>query len=320
MDELIIGITHADGLAAEAILKALLQIDVEKASIRLYSSGDHVGKRLGFGDSYLVTLDQENDSFDQCGLVMQLETDESLSEKISKEGAILLKQGGDLYFSVNDEAVQNTMDYSQSVYSLVDSESYLMLKLLQSIHQTNSVVATQVTVLQPASSEGQAGVDELASQTVELLNARPIEPKIFPVQQAFNLMAKNCSSDALDLVQQVKLNLGEETELVQIQLIQVPVFYGVTFIFTVQCQFSLNQQQLESRFAELTMTQCVNNKDENISPVTSLQDDASASVSQVMVSEQNANNAQFILTADHLRHGTAELFLNAMLVIRKTFL
>jgi len=320
MDELIIGITHADGLAAEAILKALLQIDVEKASIRLYSSGDHVGNRLGFGDSYLVTLDQENDSFDQCGLVMQLEAGESLSEKISKEGAILLKQGGDLYFAANDEEVQNNMDYAQTIYSLVDSESYLMLKLLQSIHQTNSVVATQVTILQPASSEGQAGVDELATQTVELLNARPVEPKIFPVQQAFNLTAKNCTSDALNFVRQVKLNLGEESELVQIQLIQVPVFYGVTFIFTVQCQFSLNQKQLESRFAELTMTQCINDKDENISPVTSLQDEASALVSQVMVSEQNANNAQFILTADHLRHGTAELFLNAMLVIRKTFL
>lgn len=320
MDDFIIGITHANGLAADAVIKALLQVDVEKDSIRLYSSGDHVGNRLAYGESYIVTLDQNEDSFDQCGLVMQLEADDSLSEKISKDGAILLKQGGELYFAVNEEERQNNIDYSQNVYSLVDSETYLILKLLQTIHQSNSIVSAQITILQSASSEGQSGVDELASQTVELLNARPVEPKVFPVQQAFNLFAKNSSANALDLAHQVSVNLGEETDLVQIQLIQVPVFYGMTFVCTVQCQFSLDQQQLESRFSELTMTQCITDKDENISPVTSLQDESSAFVSQVLVNEQNTNNAQFILTADHLRHGSAELFLNAMLVIRKTFL
>jgi len=317
MDQMIIGITHADGLAAEAILNALLQIEVEKESIRLYSSGDAVGNRLGFGDHYIVTLDQKEDSFEPCSLVMQLETDEALSKKISKEAAILLKQGGNLYFSVDDESVNGAIDFTQNVFDLVDSEAYLILKMFQSIHQSNSITSAQVTILQPASSEGAAGVDELASQTVELLNARPVEPKIFPVQQAFNLFAKNNTSS--NLIQQIQENLGEETESLQIQTIQVPVFYGTTFICMIQTQFSLNQQQLASRFAELTSVKQVNS-DEVISPVTSLQDESLASVSQLWVSEQNPNNAQFVITADNLRHGSAELFLNAMLVIRKTFL
>lgn len=320
MDQLIIGITHADGLVAEAIINALQQVDIEKESIRLYTEGEGVGNRLAYGDSYLVTLDQKEDTFDQCGLVMQLEADSTLSDKISKEGAILLKQGGELYFSVDEEECDNNVDFSQRIYDLVDSESYLLLKMFQSIHQTNTIESAQVTILQSASSEGKAGVDELASQTVELLNARPVEPKIFPVQQAFNLFAKDSSALALNIADQVKSNLGEETHSLQVQLLQVPVFYGMTLICTVQCEYPLNHQQLESRFNELRSVRYVSIDDGVVSPVTSLEEDSSALISQLLVSEQNVNNAQFVMTADNLRHGSAELFLNAMLVIRKTFL
>ncbi len=320
MDQLIIGITHANGLAAEAILKALHLIDIEKESIRLYASGDAVGNRLAYGSHYLVTADQNEGSFAECGLVMQLELDKTLSEKITKESAILLKQGGDLYFAVNEDECESQIDYSQTVFELVSSEAYLILKMLQSIHQANNIETAQITILQPASSMGKAGVDELASQTVELLNARPVEPNVFPVQQAFNLFAKNCLNDAFSYSQQVLSNLGEETESVQIQMIQVPVFYGMTFICTIQCQFTLNQDQIERRFTELTSVQFVSDNDEVISPVTSLQEDSIATISQLAVSEKSSKKAQFVITADHLRHGSAELFLNAMLVIRKTFL
>ncbi len=320
MDQLIIGITHAGSLAAEALLNALQQIEIEKESIRLYSSDDNVGNRLAYGSSYLVTLDQKEDSFEQCSLVMQLEPDDALSEKISSDGALLLKQGGNLYFSANEEESEGQIDYSQSVFNLVDSEAYLILKTLQSIHQSNPIESAQITVLLPASHDGKKGVDELASQTVELLNARPVEPKVFPEQLAFNLYAKNNSAKALNLSQQVKFNLGEETKFIQLQLIQTPVFYGSTFIVTVQCEFPLDERQLGTRFSELTLVEFIKENDTLVSPVTSLQEDAIAIISQLMVSEQDNQNVQFVLTADHLRHGAAELFLNAMLVIRKTFL
>ncbi len=320
MDQLIIGITHADGLVAEALLKALHQTGMEKESIRLYTAGDGVGNRLAYGDHYLVTDDQTEASFSPCSLVMQLEIDHTLSDKITNDGAILLKQGGDLYFSADDDCYVSPLDYTQNTFELMSSEAYLIIKMLQSIHQSNPVISAQVTVLQPACSLGKAGVDELASQTIELLNARPVEPRIFPVQQAFNLFAENASKDALNWVQQVQSCLGEETESVQIQVMQVPVFYGMTFICTFQCQYALTQEQIKRGFSELTSVQCEDDNDNIVSPVTTLQDDTVVTISQVIVSEQNSKNAQFVMTADHLRHGTAELFLNAMLVIRKTFL
>lgn len=320
MDDLIIGITDANGLAAEALLKALQQVDIEKESIRLYVSGDAVANRLAYGSNYLVTLDQNKDSFEQCSLVMQLEVDAALSEKIAKEGVILLKQGGNLYFSTDAEECDNNIDFTQRVYDLVDSETYILLKIFQSIHQSNTIESAQVTILQAVSSEGKAGVDELAAQTVELLNARPAVAKIFPVQQAFNLFAKDSSADALNIAKQVQLNLGEETGSIQIQLVQVPVFYGTTFICTLQCQFPLNPLRLKSRFSDIRSVQTLNEMHKVVSPVSSLQDDSLVSISQVLVSDKNVNNTQFVITADNYRHGSAELFLNALLVIRKTFL
>lgn len=320
MDEFILGITHADGLAAEAVFAALHDYGIEKESIRAYSMGESAGNRIAYGDQYVVTLDQTNDSFDQCSLVMQLEQDDSLSVKISSESAILIKQGGDLYFADDEDESNTQLDYSQNVFELVETESFLILKLLQKLHQTYTVLSVQVSVLEPACSQGKAGVDELASQTVSLLNTRPVEPKVFPVQQAFNVFANKDQNKAVNISNQVKAYLGEETSSVQVQLVQVPVFYGMTLMCSVQCEYALNQPQLESYFTDLAGIQLVSDQTKTISPVTSLQDDSLATISQLFITEQNVNNTQFVLTADHLRHGTAKLFLNAMLVIRKTFL
>ncbi len=321
MDQLIIGITHANGLAAEAVLKGLIEIEIEKESIRLYSQGDSVGNRLSYGDHYLVALDQNEDSFEQCSLVMQLEKDDNLSEKISQQAPILLKQGGDSYFSAEEESYELAIDYTQSTFNLVDTEAYLALKLLKVIQQSSDIMSAQVLVLQPACIEGKAGIDELASQTVAILNARPVEPKIFPIQQTFNLFANSCSSvQNQSLIAQIKKNVSQEIQDVQIQSIQMPVFYGMTLMITAQCEQAINQTQLAHHFAELKGMRFIADDNELISPVTSLQDDALASISQLMVSEQSPQNVQFVITADHFRHGVAELFLNAMLVIRKTFL
>src|SRR4051812_17693149 len=61
-------------------------------------------------------------------------------------------------------------------------------KILAHLHNTFLVESAAVTILAPASERGNAGVDELQEQTVNLLNFQQVENKIFGGQLAFNVL------------------------------------------------------------------------------------------------------------------------------------
>ncbi|WP_434562388.1 aspartate-semialdehyde dehydrogenase [Pseudomonas sp. Z5-35] len=91
------------------------------------------------------------------------------------------------------------------------------------------------------SAQGRAAVSELARQTAELLNARPLEPKFFDRQMAFNLLAQVGAPDEQGHTSLEKRLVGElrqvlEQPLLKISVtcIQAPVFFGDSFSVTVQ--------------------------------------------------------------------------------------
>lgn len=98
-----------------------------------------------------------------------------------------------------------------------------------------------VTACMAVSSLGREGVTELARQTAELLNVRPLEPRVFDRQMAFNVLAQVGVPDAQGHVPLEKRMVDELRELLSLPLIkvgasciQVPVFFGDSLSVSVQ--------------------------------------------------------------------------------------
>jgi aspartate-semialdehyde dehydrogenase len=91
------------------------------------------------------------------------------------------------------------------------------------------------------SAQGREAVSELARQTAELLNARPLEPRFFDRQVAFNLLPQVGAPDeqghtAVErrLVSELRVLLGLPQLKISVSCIQVPVFFGDSFSVAVQ--------------------------------------------------------------------------------------
>ncbi len=98
-----------------------------------------------------------------------------------------------------------------------------------------------VTANLAVSAQGREAVSELARQTAELLNVRPLEPKFFDRQMAFNLLAQVGTPDAQGhtalekrLVHELRAVL--ETPLLKISAtcVQAPVFFGDSLTVSLQ--------------------------------------------------------------------------------------
>ncbi len=121
-----------------------------------------------------------------------------------------------------------------------------------------SPVRVVMMLFPPVSERDQAGVDELESQTTNLLSFRPIEQKVFDAQVAFNLLAgygEECKPALKDLraaiARDVASYLAGRAPVPAIQLVQAPVFYGYAFAAYAEFGSPQKTEQLESAFRNL---------------------------------------------------------------------
>lgn len=93
-------------------------------------------------------------------------------------------------------------------------------------------------ILRPVSEAGRTGIEELETQTSQLLSFQPIGSAVFGTQTAFNLLPRYGADCAQDLHRnlfetraEISAGLGDPTQdqTISINLIHAPVFYGITF-------------------------------------------------------------------------------------------
>jgi aspartate-semialdehyde dehydrogenase len=110
----------------------------------------------------------------------------------------------------------------------------------------------------PVSEREQTGVDELESQTTNLLSFRPIEQTVFGTQVAFNLvtaLGETAKPSLVDvrtaIVENVKHCLGGRATMPAIQVVQVPVFYGYAFSAYAEFGSPVPADQIETALMAL---------------------------------------------------------------------
>lgn len=110
----------------------------------------------------------------------------------------------------------------------------------------------------PVSEHDQVGIEELETQTTNLLSFRPIERAVFGTQVAFNLVSEQQEGgkphlgDVRNAIARDAAALLDDPALVPaIQLVQAPVFYGYAFAAYAEFDAAPQVEQFEAAFANL---------------------------------------------------------------------
>ncbi|MGC1382363.1 MAG: Asd/ArgC dimerization domain-containing protein [Candidatus Acidiferrales bacterium] len=110
----------------------------------------------------------------------------------------------------------------------------------------------------PVSERDQAGVDELESQTTNLLSFRPIEQTVFDTQVAFNMLSAFGESAKPTLaglraaiVRSATHCLAGRAAVPALQVVQAPVFYGYAFSAYVEFGAAIAPEQIETALLSL---------------------------------------------------------------------
>ena len=108
-----------------------------------------------------------------------------------------------------------------------------------------------VVSFQPVSEAGRAGIEELESQTGQLLSFQRVGQQVFGTQVAFNLLDQfaPASSHKLTAVKErVRTEtlacLGKKSVVPALQVVHVPVFYGTAFTALAELETSADAERI----------------------------------------------------------------------------
>lgn len=116
--------------------------------------------------------------------------------------------------------------------------------LLHQIGTVSPIESCTATVVQPASELGQAGVEELAAQTISVLNIQKIPQTVFDRQLAFNLYPALEHNEEF-IVSQVRGMTDPRTQLALL-ITQGTIFHSHTFSLFVKTREDLETAQIVS--------------------------------------------------------------------------
>jgi aspartate-semialdehyde dehydrogenase len=128
--------------------------------------------------------------------------------------------------------------------------------LLLRVRRTGTVRSAAATVFEPASEQGQKGMDELHQQTVNLLSFQTLPKDVFDAQVAFNMVARYGSSSKLSLdslealVRRHYQKLaGADAPQPALMALQPPVFHGHAMSIFLEMEQAIDLQKLSQALA-----------------------------------------------------------------------
>jgi len=132
---------------------------------------------------------------------------------------------------VNPHAIAQR--HARGIIANPNCSTIQMVVALKPIFDAVGIERINVATYQSVSGAGAKGIRELAGQTADLLNAKPIEPKAFSRQIAFNVIPhidvfqdNGYTKEEMKMVWETRKILEAPDMLVNPTCVRVPVFYG----------------------------------------------------------------------------------------------
>lgn len=152
-----------------------------------------------------------------------------------------------------------TRDEKRPLYRSPNSGLIIAATLSAALRELNPT-RIALTFFPPVSEVGQEGVDELETQTTNLLTFHGIERRVFDAQVAFNLLTaygpesrRNLRDIRKKLAHDLAGYLEGRAQMPAIEFVQAPVFYGYAFSAYTEFATAPETAKLEAAFATAGM-------------------------------------------------------------------
>ena len=237
-----VAVVGATGAVGETMLSVLAERKFPVGELVALASERSAGGEVAFGDDEVMVRDLA--AFDPAGVDIALfsaggDVSREYAPKFAAAGAVVIdnssafRRDDDVPLVVAEVNPQALRQRPRGIVSNPNCSTMQMLVALAPLHRAAGITRINVSTYQSVSGTGRRALEELGRQTAGLLNFQAVEPEVYPVQIAFNVIPhggdfldNGYTSEEMKLVWETRKILGDESIAVNATVVRVPVFYG----------------------------------------------------------------------------------------------
>ena len=243
MEKANVAIVGATGAVGEAMLEILEERKLPVGELSLLASARSAGTRLQFNGQSVKVEDLATFDFSNTQIALFSAGGSISAEyapKAAAAGCVVIdntsyfRRDPNIPLVVPEVNADKIADYEgTNIIANPNCSTIGMLVALKPIYDEVGISRINVATYQAVSGAGKSGVEELASQTAKLLNAKPIEHEVFAAQIAFNAIPhigdfedNGYTNEEMKMVWETQKIFGDESIQVNPTCVRIPVFYG----------------------------------------------------------------------------------------------
>lgn len=318
-NKLNVALVGATSLVGETLLELLAERDWPIAELFLLDDAEGAGQTLAFGGRNLRVREAAGFDFAQARLVFCAGSGaltRSCLARARAAGCALIDLSSSL---LPDEAPRIVPEVNASrlaelprplLLSCPASPVTLLACVLGPLRRLASIEQVWLAAQLAVSHLGREAVTELARQTAELLNARPLEPRLFDRQIAFNLLPQVGALDAEGhalLERRIASELREVLELpglaVGCHCQLAPVFFGDGLAVSLRLQSQVALEDVRALLEAEAALELL--EDDYPTPVGDAVGQDAIYVGRLRQGQGDSRELDLWITSDNVRKGAA---------------
>nr|VFJ67154.1 MAG: aspartate semialdehyde dehydrogenase [Candidatus Kentron sp. FW] len=238
-----VAVLGATGVVGEMMISILAEREFPIGTLYPLASHRSVGKRVEFRGQYLPIQDVANFDFSsvQIGLFSAgASVSAEYAPRAVEQGCIVIdntsrfRRDDDIPLVVPEVNPEQIAGYgNHGIIANPNCSTIQMVVALKPIYDAVGIERINVCTYQAVSGTGKKAIEELATQTVSLLNAKPITSTVYPKQIAFNVlphidvfMDNGYTREEMKMVWETRKILGDEAIRVNPTTVRVAVFHS----------------------------------------------------------------------------------------------
>ena len=255
-----VAVVGATGAVGESMLEILAERKFPVGVVYPLASSRSAGSTVSFKGRRLLVEDLSEFDFSKTPIAL-FSAGASVSEvyapKAAAAGCAVIDNTSQFRYEldiplvvpeVNSHAIAGYK--SRGIIANPNCSTIQMVVALKPIHDAVGIERINVATYQAVSGTGKEAITELAKQTGELLNGRPIECEVYPKQIAFNALphidvfqSNGYTKEEMKMIWETQKIMEDETIKVNPTAVRIPVFYGHSEAIHIETRKKINADE-----------------------------------------------------------------------------
>lgn len=254
-----VAVVGATGAVGEVMLSILKERNFPVGELVALASERSAGTKVEFGNHDVVVQDLA--TFDPAGVDIALfsaggSISKEYAPKFAAAGAVVIDNSSafryddDIPLVVTEVNPEQARQRPRGIIANPNCSTMQLLVALAPIHRKAGIERLNIATYQSVSGTGRKALEELGRQTAGLLNFQTVEPTVYPVQIAFNVIPhggdftdNGYTTEEMKLVWETRKILGDDAIRVNATVVRVPVFYGHSEAVNVETRVKLSAKE-----------------------------------------------------------------------------